>query len=424
MITFFTFPVLFLTLKNSFLLSFIVNLDTGLVLIFYIFPMVLFLIIMVNFNFLGSKEKFYYSILFLFVIFFLFFCFNSLRRIHFLIFLENCVIFIVFLIFWFSKDLDKVSAALFIFFINIFPSILFMYFCWNWDYSLLANCFFLTDSNSIIYFLCFSGLLVRKLPLFLFHFWLTKAHVRASGSGSMILASLMLKIGTIGFYKFYYFFFKNFKFFSSRIFFLSCLGMSFLLLAIIRFFDLKYIVACSSIVHIAPIFPLCMQGERFSIYSCFLIMVGHGLVSYFIFFLVRVLYEKTYNRSIDFNKSLSTFSTLLIRFIFFFFLLNLGFPPFCRFLRELIFLRCFSLLRFLLIGTFCLSLLLRGLVFFFVVRKSLFGKKLMFNSSGLNYNIYLYSFVFSTFFFSIPLIYSYFYSLKKNFVLWKRRSLK
>jgi NADH-ubiquinone oxidoreductase chain 5 len=73
------------------------------------------------------------------------------------------------------------------------------------------------------------------------------------------------------------------------------------------------------------------------------------------------------------------------------------------------------MLRFLLIRTFFTSLLLRGLVFFFVVSKSLFGKKLMFNSSALNYNIYIYSFVFTLFFILIPLIYSYFFSLKKKF---------
>lgn len=229
--------------------------------------------------------------------------------------------------------------------------------------------------------------------------------MRASGCGSIILASLILKIGSVGFYKFYYIFFNNFKNLSNFFFSLVVFRSFILVIIILRFFDLKYLVACSSIIHIAPIFPLCCWGERGSTYSCMLMMVGHGLVSYFIFFLVRLIYERSYNRSVDFNKRLNSSSSIFFIFIFFFFLLNIGFPPFCRFISELIFLHSYSLLRVSLCFLFCLILILRGLLFFFVLRKSLFGKKIIFYINVLNLNIYIYSLIYLFFFFSIPLIY-------------------
>lgn len=393
---------LFLFIKEFFFLRQLFFLDLSVLFLVSIFSLVLFLIIINLFNFSGYLETLFYKICFFLVLFFLIFCFSSTNSFSFFVYLENCVIFIILLIFWFSKDLDKISSTLFIFFINIFPSILFLYFCSDWRANLRVSYFFLLESVSIFCFFCFLGLLLRKLPLFLFHFWLTKVHVRASGCGSIILARIMLKIGSIGIYKFYHFFSKISMFFNGLFFFFVSWSIILLLLIIVRFFDLKYLVACSSVVHMSPIFCLCLMGDSFSIFGSILIIVGHGLISYFIFYIVTILYENTYHRSIDFNKTLSSTSKLTFIFLFFFFLINLGFPPFTRFLRELIFLRSFFLFDFYPFLTFLFSLILRGIFFFFVLSKSLFGKKNFVENCIVRISNFFYSYLYLFLFVIIP----------------------
>lgn len=405
--------ILFFLAKDFIFLGSGLFLDSNLNLLNLIFPLVLFLILVVSFNFLGGKEKIFFSLGFIFVCSFLFFCFNSTNPFLFLIFLENCVIFMISLVFWFSKDLDKISSALFMFLINIAPSILFIFFCWYWIGNLIVSIFNLHQSSDFYIFFCFLGLLLRKLPLFFFHFWLTKAHVRASGCGSIILASLLLKIGSVGLYKFYYIFIKNFKNLRSLLFNLVVFRRVLLLLIIIRFFDLKYVVACSSIIHMAPIFPFCLWGNSNCVFSSFLIIVGHGLISYFIFFLVTLIYEVRYHRSLDFNKRLGSYSKTLISFFIFFFLMNLGFPPFVGFLRELIFFFSFIQFRYIVSFVFSVCLILRGLTFFFVVSKTLFGKKSIYNVFYLNLNIFSFTLIYLFVFFLLPFIYFYSYSLIK-----------
>lgn len=400
--------------KDYFFLGSLFSSETEVSFMLIIFPLVLYLIRASLFNFCGSFEKYLYQTIFLLVIFSLTLCFTSRSSFCFLIFLENCVIFILLFIFSFSKDSDKISSAFFIFFINIFPSILFMAFCVEWGSPIFLSSFLSSYSLRFFSLVCFLGLLLSKLPLFLLHFWLTKAHVRASGCGSMILASLMLKIGTMGLYKFYHVFPLIFRKVSSFSFFFVSWSMFLLLTIIVRFFDLKYLVACSSIVHMAPIYPLCLWGEASSIFSSLLMMVGHGLVSYYIFFIVTLIYEQSYHRSIDFNKRIGSSSKLIFLFLFMFFLMNLGFPPFCNFISELLFLHSFYLFDYISFGGFCGTLVLRGIAFFFVISKALFGKKnfIRARSEGvINYPInYFYLF----FFLLTPFLLPYFSSLFKT----------
>lgn len=271
------------------------------------------------------------------ILVFLFLSFSSNSSFLFLSFLESCVILILVFIFRFAKDKDKISSTFFMFIINIAPSILFMYFCST--ESVPLNCLVLgLDRGIRILFLFFLlGLLLSKLPLFLFHFWLTKAHVRARGPGSIILASLLLKIGGLGFYKFLWIVVNCSRLIISSFFSVILFGGFSILVVMFRFIDLKYMVACSSVVHMAPIFPLLLKRDLVRSYSCFLMIVGHGLISYFVFFLVRILYESCQRKRSYFNKRIESARSLISVFLVLFFLMNIGFPPFISFIRELYF---------------------------------------------------------------------------------------
>lgn len=395
---FWRFFIIYFLFQTPLILNRFFYLDYNLFFIVSIFFLLFSILWFSPFNFVSLKEFLGLEIIFFFVFLFLFFSFSSNYIFWFIVFLEMCVIFLILLIFWYSKDLDKISSIFFMFFINICPSILFIFFRIFIDksfFSIYYNFLFIQD---YFLFFCYLGLLFSKLPLFFFHFWLTKAHVRASGCGSIILASLMLKIGSVGLYKSYYLFIFIFSFFSFFSFSIFVVRIWFLLLIILRFFDIKYIIACSSIVHMAPISFFCLWGERTGVFSRFLIIVGHGLISYYIFFLVSLIYEMSYNRSSDFNKGLESISKSLIFFVYFFFLSNIGFPPIITFLREIFFLFSSGVYRIFFLSFFLFSLLIRGMVFFFVVSKLIFGKKLIISNSLRSSFIFFFSLVFLFFF--------------------------
>lgn len=306
-------------------------------------------------------------------------CLFSSRIFNFLFFLELRSFFIVFLVLNLSKDQDKLSSILFIIFFNMLGSLplFYIFFCYkNSELNSLLNLF---SSSSILYFFLITLILARKLPIFFLHFWLTKAHVRASGVCSIILAGLILKLGSIGLIKFSNLFIKVCIKINSQIIRLRIIGMLLLRILIIRFFDLKYFVACSSVVHIALSFPFFLSGENIALLSRIMIIVGHGLVSFFLFFLVSLIYEYRHNRSFDFNKSLES-SIKFISFLFFLFLfLNIGVPPFLNFYREVF---SFNFLRknsFQLTFFFFLSILSACLYLIFRLTKQSFRKTEKFN---------------------------------------------
>ena len=306
----------------------------------------------------------------------MFLCFSSSSTFIFLVSLERCVILIIFLIFNLSKDKDKLSSTFFIFFINIVGSIPFIFFCSVLEGSFGGKEISLGGLERVAVYGSMLFILLSKVPIFLLHFWLTKAHVRASGTGSIVLARLMLKIGTVGLYKFC----QIFLFFSKGIFFsfICCFSVArclFIGMAMYRFFDLKYIVACSSIVHMALIIPGCLFPQSLGVVGSILIMVGHGLISCFIFYTVRLVYERRMNRSSDEGKRMERASSLFGLILFFSFLINLGFPPFVRFLREFFFVTFFLRLRFRIIPVLLCSFIIVGLVFILVSLLFLFGKK-------------------------------------------------
>lgn len=365
------FPFLLFRLKDFFFISFLFHQDFFTSFMLSIFPIIFFLVFRPSFGGSSWAEVKNHLLIFVRVFFFLFFCFLSFRFFYFVVFVECCVLFIIFLIFNFSKDLDKISSALFMFLINSLGSIPFLASCWTMPVSFQTSSLGLLESSfscSFFDFFFFLVLLCSKLPVFLLHFWLTKAHVSASGAGSIILAGLMLKIGSMGILKWSFFFLLIFCSFELLLVSFSVLTRCILCIVINRFFDVKYLVACSSILHMALTLPFFLQNSYFRVVSSCLIMVGHGLVSRLIFFLIRILYENRGNRSLIANKRLETCSRLLSFFLFFFFLINLGFPPFVGFISELIFVptliscglfRVFFYLSLLLIsGKFFITIIL------------------------------------------------------------------
>jgi len=148
-------------------------------------------------------------------------------------------------------------------------------------------------------FLSFAVAFAVKVPLFPVHTWLPDAHTNAPTAGSVILAGVMLKLGTYGFLRFgIYLFPEAAVFFAPALVALGTVGILYGAIAATMQKDLKRLVAYSSVAHLGFIvigtFALNTEGLSGGLLQ----MVNHGVSTGALFLLVGWLYERRHTREI------------------------------------------------------------------------------------------------------------------------------
>jgi len=149
-------------------------------------------------------------------------------------------------------------------------------------------------------FLAFAVAFAIKVPMFPFHTWLPDAHVEAPTAGSVILAGVLLKMGTYGFLRFALPLFPDAtRYFTPLFSWLAIIGILYGALVSMVQPDLKKLVAYSSVSHLGfvmlGIFALTAQGVAGAILQ----MINHGLSTGALFLLVGMLYERRHTRMIQ-----------------------------------------------------------------------------------------------------------------------------
>ena len=139
-----------------------------------------------------------------------------------------------------------------------------------------------------------------KVPLFPFHTWLPDAHVEAPTAGSVILAGVLLKLGTYGFLRFAMPLFPDAALAAAPIIVaLAVIGILYGAAVAMMQSDIKKLVAYSSVSHLGfvmlGLFAFNTQGVQGAIYQ----MIGHGLSTGALFLLVGMIYERRHTRMID-----------------------------------------------------------------------------------------------------------------------------
>ncbi|MDW3176180.1 MAG: NADH-quinone oxidoreductase subunit M [Acidimicrobiia bacterium] len=138
-----------------------------------------------------------------------------------------------------------------------------------------------------------------KVPVFPVHTWLPDAHTEAPTAGSVILAGVMLKLGTYGFLRFGLFLFPEAAtWFAPVMMILGTIGIIYGAVAATMQKDLKRLVAYSSVAHLGFIVLGTFAITTESLTGSVMQMVNHGLSTGALFFLVGWMYERRHTREI------------------------------------------------------------------------------------------------------------------------------
>nr|YP_009228438.1 NADH dehydrogenase subunit 4 [Idioscopus nitidulus]AKU47325.1 NADH dehydrogenase subunit 4 [Idioscopus nitidulus] len=264
--------------------------------------------------------------------------FSFLNMFMMYLFFEFSLIPLIILILGWGYQPERLSSVLYLFFYTLFASlpllliIIYLYLTSGslfFDYEYMQSFSFLMHLFMVLAFLV-------KLPMFMFHYWLPKAHVQAPVSGSMILAGLFLKIGGYGLIRFMFIY--EYLFFNYSFIWYSMSIWGSILVSMVCFIqgDIKCMIAYSSICHMG----MCLMGllsmSYWGLIGSYLMMISHGLCSSGMFCMANIIYERLLSRSFYINKGLISFLPSLSLVWFIFCCFNMSCPPSINFLSELI----------------------------------------------------------------------------------------
>nr|YP_009488374.1 NADH dehydrogenase subunit 4 [Tingis cardui]AWD31633.1 NADH dehydrogenase subunit 4 [Tingis cardui] len=262
-----------------------------------------------------------------FLLLFLLLSFNSSSLFMFYIFFESSLIPTLFLIFGWGFQPERLSAGFYFIFYTLFaslPLLLSIFYLWNVNGTTF---YWMINLNSNFYlFIGFVLAFLIKMPMVMFHLWLPSAHVEAPVSGSMILAGVLLKLGGYGLMRVCLFLYDFICSNSIFIISLSLFGGMFCGLICCVQFDMKVLVAYSSVCHMSMSIMGIFSLSHWGIWGSFILMLAHGLCSSGLFCLVNICYERSGSRNLLMNKG---FIILMPSMCLFWFILcsnNMGSP--------------------------------------------------------------------------------------------------
>ena len=263
------------------------------------------------------------SLLFTVVSFFL-----TGKTLMFYILFELSLIPTLFIVFFFGYQPEKLQASLYLLMYTVISSLPLLLL-------LINSCSYLnffTVSRGFWFCALLTAGFIVKTPIYLVHVWLPKAHVEAPVAGSMVLAGILLKLGSYGLVIFC----PGIKRLV-LLFYLSLriIGSLYCRMICIRQWDLKRLIAYSSVVHIGVVTIGVVRGMEVGYICAIMIVVAHGVCSPIIFALAYLVYNSSHTRLISRNKG--TLATPIISFFLFVILaINIGVPPRLNLWREVI----------------------------------------------------------------------------------------
>jgi NADH-quinone oxidoreductase subunit M len=193
----------------------------------------------------------------------------------------------------------------------------------------------LATNTARLIFCSFAIAFAVKVPIFPLHTWLPDAHTEAPTAGSVILAGIMLKLGTYGYLRFGLYLFPEAAVWAAPVFLtLGVIGIIYGAVVATVQRDLKRLVAYSSVAHLGFIvlgtFALNSEGLQGGVLQ----MVNHGLSTGALFLLVGFLYERRHTREIAQLNGIQKVAPILAATFTLVMLSSIGLPGLNGFVGE------------------------------------------------------------------------------------------
>jgi len=286
-----------------------------------------------------------FLIAFLIMEFFLIGVFSILDLLLFYIFFESVLIPMYLIVgIWGSRE-RKIRAAYFFFLYTLLGSVLMLlsilyiyYQVGTTNYEILLTFIFSKTEQKFLW-LSFFGSFATKVPMVPVHLWLPEAHVEAPTAGSVILAGVLLKLGTYGFLRFSFPLFPEAScYFAPIVYLLSVIGIVYTSFTAIRQTDFKRIIAYTSVAHMNLVMLGLFSFNTIGLEGAILQSLSHGFVASALFLIIGIVYERHHTRMVKYYGGL-VHTMPLYTFIFLFFTMsNIGLPGTGSFVGEFLIL--------------------------------------------------------------------------------------
>nr|YP_009917625.1 NADH dehydrogenase subunit 4 [Palaemon serratus]QLM01498.1 NADH dehydrogenase subunit 4 [Palaemon serratus] len=267
--------------------------------------------------------------------------FSCLDYLLFYICFESSLIPTMILILGWGYQPERLQAGVYMLFYTLFaslPLLISFISLYNMSGTLIMGLSSIPSLSStlvLIWYICSVMAFVVKLPMYLVHLWLPKAHVEAPVAGSMILAGVLLKLGGYGLIRVCPLFCSTGVTYSWVWVSLGLVGGVIVSLICMRQSDMKSLIAYSSVAHMGLVLVGLMLFSWWGLYGAVIVMVGHGLCSSGLFCLANMSYERLGSRSLFISKGLLNFMPTLAMWWFALSAGNMAAPPTLNLLGEI-----------------------------------------------------------------------------------------
>lgn len=333
--------VLWIPLLN---LNFTLGID-GISLFFVLLTtLLIFLCILISWTSVNRYIK-EFLMAFLILEFFLIGVFSILDLLLFYIFFESVLIPMYLIVgVWGSRE-RKIRAAYFFFIYTLLGSVLMLlsilyiyYQVGSTDYEILLTFTFSKTEQKFLWF-SFFGSFATKVPMVPVHLWLPEAHVEAPTAGSVILAGILLKLGTYGFLRFSFPLFPEASYyFAPVVYLLAVVGIVYTSFTAIRQTDFKRIIAYTSVAHMNLVMVGLFSFNTIGLEGAILQSLSHGFVASALFIVIGVVYERHHTRMVKYYGGLVHVMPIYTSIFLFFTMSNIGLPGTGSFVGEFLIL--------------------------------------------------------------------------------------
>nr|UDL72582.1 NADH dehydrogenase subunit 4 [Paramacropostrongylus iugalis]UDL72594.1 NADH dehydrogenase subunit 4 [Paramacropostrongylus iugalis] len=294
-----------------------------------IFLLLIFMMIFIYGMVLISEKNFNLLVLSAVLIMICLMFFVSSNMLMLYMYFELSLFPILIMILGYGSQIEKVNSGYYLLIYAAICSFPFLFIYYK-SMFLFTMCYFDFNMTWELFFIL-SLSFMMKFPVYFLHLWLPKAHVEAPTTASMLLAGLLLKLGTAGYLRILgsmNFVYNNFWII------ISLLGMILASFSCVFQSDSKSLAAYSSVTHMSFLLLSMIYIMMSSKISGLMMMLAHGYTSTLMFYLIGEFYHTSSTRMIYFMNSFfgsSMFFGIMFSLVF---LSNSGVPPSLSFLSE------------------------------------------------------------------------------------------